>query len=226
MLLPLKAICPSRKARRDGTCIVFIQYCKTGAEKTILNTGIAIPHRFWHKKLRRILDSLPTEYGNPEVLNEEIYRLYGIAEKIITFALKEKIADPVAFVKKHFRIDFDIKLLETQKIIFTDQINLDFFYQVDDYIRYKQKQVSPKMINVYLNLRNTLKSFESFTGKPITFQAIDYNFYEEFVDYMLHEHTHRRRKEAIKGFKLSIAGRNIKQLRIFLRNRMRKKIIL
>lgn len=142
---------------------------------------------------------MPTEYGSPEALNEEIRRLYGIAEKIITFALKEKIADPVAFVKNHFHPDFDIKSLETQKTVFTEQVNLDFFHQIDDYIRYKQKQVSPKMINVYINLRNTLKSFESFIRKPITFQAIDYNFYEEFVDYMLHEHIHRRRKDAIKG---------------------------
>ena len=45
------------------------------------------------------------------------------------------------------------------------------------------------------------------------------------MDYMLYEHIHRRRKEEVKGFKLSTAGRNIKQLRIFLINRMRKKII-
>lgn len=42
---------------------------------------------------------------------------------------------------------------------------------------------------------------------------------------MMYEHIQRRRKEIIKGFKISSVGKTIKQLRVFLRNRMRKKII-
>lgn len=37
-------------------------------------------------------------------------------------------------------------------------------------------------------MRDTLKFFEKFRKKPISFDAIDYNFYEEFVEYMLFEH--------------------------------------
>ncbi|MEO5564004.1 MAG: site-specific integrase, partial [Chitinophagaceae bacterium] len=38
-------------------------------------------------------------------------------------------------------------------------------------------------------------------------------------------HVLRRRKEFTKGFRISTVGKTIKQLRIFLRNRMRRKII-
>jgi integrase len=74
-------------------------------------------------------------------------------------------------------------------------------------------------------MKDTLTAFEAFRGKPITFESFDFNFYEEFVEYMMYEHIQRRRKEVIKGFRISTIGKTIKQLRIFLRNRMRKKII-
>ncbi len=81
------------------------------------------------------------------------------------------------------------------------------------------------MIRVFENLRDTLKAFEAFRRKPITFDDFDFNFYEEFVEYMMYDHIQRRRKVVVKGFKVSTIGKTIKQLRIFLRNRMRKKII-
>ena len=63
MLLPLKPICPASKVRRDCTSIIFLQYCKSENEKTLLNTEIAIPPKYWNKKLSRVIDDLPVEYG-------------------------------------------------------------------------------------------------------------------------------------------------------------------
>jgi DNA-binding FadR family transcriptional regulator len=65
------------------------------------------------------------------------------------------------------------------------------------------------MINVYKNMRDTLKAFELSRGKAITFERIDYNFYEDLMDYLQNEHIHRRRKEIIKGFKTSSCGKTI-----------------
>lgn len=225
MLLPLKPICPASKVRRCGTNLIFLQYCKNESDKTLLNTEIAIPPKFWHRKLQRIQTNLPPEYGDAKSLNEEVYRMFGAAEKIIEFAISNKLPDPVAFVKKTFNPAFDISDLQSLKPKDSIVVNMDFFSQMDDYIKSKTRQVSPKMINVFNNMRDTLKYFEKFRKKPISFDNIDYNFYEEFVEYMLYDHIHRRRKEVVKGFKLSTTGRNIKQLRIFLKNRMRKKII-
>jgi len=74
-------------------------------------------------------------------------------------------------------------------------------------------------------MQDTLKAFEEFRKKPITFDSFDINFYEEFVEYMTYEHIHRRRKNLVKGFRISTIGKTIKQLRIFLNNRIRRKII-
>ena len=75
-------------------------------------------------------------------------------------------------------------------------------------------------------MRNTLLAYQQYSKKQITFESFDFNFYEDFVGYMMYDHIHRRRKTIIRGFRISTIGRTIKQLRIFLRNRMRKKIIV
>jgi hypothetical protein len=59
MLLPIKAICESGKVRKDGTYIVFIQYCFGSDKRTLLNTGISVPSKFWNKKSCGISESLP-----------------------------------------------------------------------------------------------------------------------------------------------------------------------
>jgi len=228
MLFPIRPICNPQKIRRDGTSLIQIQYCFSAEKKTLLNTGIAIPPNCWSKKSLSISDKLPVDYGLAAEQNAALKRMLRITEDIVEHALKNKICDPVAFAKETFRPDFDVSTLEKQTdkpSVKQPEINLNLFFQLDNYIQSKRKQVSPKMIAVYRNLKDTLQAFETFRGKPITFESFDFNFYEEFVDYMMYEHIQRRRKEIIKGFRISTVGKTIKQLRIFLRNRMRKKII-
>jgi site-specific recombinase XerD len=226
MLLPIKPICKKALIRRDGTSIVFIQYCHSLEKRTLLNSGIAIPPNFWNLKRLRINADLPECYGNADNLNEQLQDSIRIAEDILNYALKKKIADPLTFLKNTFCPGFDLASLEEKaKEVEKPKVNLDLYFQINDYIESKRKQVTPKMLNVYRNMRDTLKAFEIFRKSPIGFDSFDFNFYEEFVEYMTYEHVQRRRKTLIKGFKTSTTGKTIKQLRIFLRNRMRKKII-
>jgi site-specific recombinase XerD len=228
MLLPIRPICNRKKIRRDGTSLIQIQYCYSAEKKTLLNTGISIPPIFWVRKSLSISDKLPLSFGSAQVLNAELKRKLRITEDIVEYAIQNNIIDPVAFVKETFTPDVDISTLgqkAAQQDVEKPTVNLDLFYQIDDYIQSKKKQVSPRMLHVYKNMRDTLKTFEIFRKKRITFDSFDFNFYEEFVDYMTYEHVQRQRKTLIKGFKTSTTGKTIKQLRIFLRNRMRKKII-
>lgn len=205
MLLPIRPICNRKKIRKDGTSLIQIQYCFSAERKTLVNTGIAIPPNFWTKKSLCISDKLPSSFGQVNALNIELKRLVRVAQDILAYALNNGVPDPVSFLKKTFKTDFDLSNLgkeanETEP----SKVNLDVFFQIDDYIKSKRKQVTPKMINVYNNMRNTLKAFEKFRKKPITFETFDFNFYEEFVEYMMYEHGLRRRKELIKGLKLAL----------------------
>ena len=226
MSLPIKPVCKKALVRKDGTSIIFIQYCHSLEKRTLLNSGIAIPPSYWNLKQLRINADLPLSYGNAGQLNEQLQNAIRVAEDILTFAARKKTPDLLSFLKKTFRPDFDLSGLEEKgQEAQRSTVNLDVYFQIEEYILSKRKQVTPKAISLYQNLRDTLKAFEGYRGKPITFESFDISFYEAFVEYMMYEHVLRRRKKISKGFRMGTIGRTIKQLRVFLRNRMRRKII-
>jgi Arm DNA-binding domain len=150
MLLPIKPICPFEKTRQNGTSIIFLQYCQNSDRKTLLNTEIAIPPKFWNRKINRVMDDLPAEYGTAKSISLEIHRLFRMAEDIKKFAIRLGNLDPVNFVKQTFSPDFDNNLLgirkprievkiEPKKI---EKVNIDFFFQFDQYLKSKESMVS------------------------------------------------------------------------------------
>jgi len=233
MLLPIKLICPKGKMRKDSTCIVFIQYC--GAKTVLLNTEIAIPPKYWSRKFHRITPDLPATYGTADTLNGQLAALLRKANDIITHAVKKKVPDIPTFVKKTFHPTFDTGTLEEkaqQAAALDPKTNLDLIFQIEDYIKCKRGKVSPGMLNVYKNMKDHMSAFQEHRGAAITFDSFDFNLYESLVSYLTYDYVQRRRselidgkKESIKGLKTSTVGKTIKQLRIFLRDRMRRKII-
>jgi hypothetical protein len=219
--------------RQNGTSIIFLQYCQGPDRKTLLNTEIAIPPKFWNKKLNRVTDDLPTEYGTAKSVNLEIHRLFRMAEDIIKFAIRLENLDPVNFVRQTFSPDFDISRLglekpridvklKSEKI---DKVNLDFFFQFDQYLKSKESTVSRGTMDVLKNMKVILEKFQVHRKKKIRFDQIDLSFYEEYVHYLTYDHIQFRKIEPIRGLKVNSIGKNIKQLLIFLKNRQAKKII-
>ena len=58
-MVPLKFRCDNRKTRRDGTSLIYLQYCFSSDKRTLLNTGIGIPFKFWNPKKQAIQKDLP-----------------------------------------------------------------------------------------------------------------------------------------------------------------------
>lgn len=115
MLLPLKLICDAKKIRRDGTTLIYIQYCFSTERRTLLNTEIGIPPTFWNKRKLCISKELPPNYGDSPRLNEDLRRMYRIAEDIISYAIANKIEDISNFAKKTFHPRFDVHTLESRE---------------------------------------------------------------------------------------------------------------
>jgi integrase len=231
MLLPIKPII-DRRPRRNGTSVISIQYCYSSDKRTLLYTGLAVPPRYWNKKLLRISQDLPAEYGKADQLNLRLQKMVRTAEDIVSFAMQQKVEDPMAFLKMIFQPDFDAATLpERVRQLAEARVdeaiaNLDFFYQLDDYIKTKTRKVSTGMVRSYKVMKHRLLAFQKHRKQKITFESFDYNFYEAFVNYLTYEHRHMGRKIVIRGLKKNSVGTSIKQLRIFLRDRMRRKIIL
>ncbi|RXK85743.1 site-specific integrase [Filimonas effusa] len=59
----------------------------------------------------------------------------------------------------------------------------------------------------------------------LNFDSFDVAFYEDYLHFLTYEYVHMRRKPPVVGLKVNTLAKTIRQLRVFLRNRMRRKII-
>jgi site-specific recombinase XerD len=227
MNLPIKAVCEKRFMRKNGTSLVYIQYCYSADKRTLLNTGIALPPQYWNKKKACISDNLPTQFGIEKTLNDSLKNSMTIVKDLIAYAKRKNVLCVGEFVKVKFRPDLEVNTLNSfdNCEIQLNGFNLDIYHQIDDYSKSKEKKVCKDMPRIYRNMKEHLKAFEEFRKKPITFNCLDLNFYEEFVDFLTYDYIQMRRKVVTVGLKVNTIGKTIKQLRTFLRNRIRKKII-
>lgn len=231
MVLPIKPICRANKIRKDGTSLIFIQYCFSATKRTLLNTEIAIPVEYWNKKQSCISNKLPIAFGGHQQLNEELRRQIRIAEDLATYATKTGMPDKGMFVKNSFspKLDTGTMIGNVQKsveqVLVEKRSKLDIYYQFDEYIKSKERKVGKATLTVYGNVKSHLLAFEAFRKQKITFKSFDFGFYEDFVDYLTFEHVHLRRQTVITGLRLNTIGKTIKHLRGFIKDRVKRKII-
>jgi len=148
MFLPIKVIL-DRRPRKDGSSPISIQYCHCSDKRTVLPTGIAVSSRYWNKRLRRIAKDLPAEFGQVELLNHQLQKTVRFVEDLVPFTLEQKMEDSIAFLKKAGRPNLDaVSLASRAKELAVapaeePTVNLDFFYQLDDYIKTKKGKSAP-----------------------------------------------------------------------------------
>ncbi|MFZ1528354.1 MAG: phage integrase SAM-like domain-containing protein [Ferruginibacter sp.] len=218
---PVKLITKKGAVRKDGTALVFLQYCHNAEQRVLLSTDVAIPPQFWSKKTNRITETLPPQYGNAGELQTDLTSKLRKAEDMITYALKQRDTCPMKFLKDNFHLQDNWKL---EQMSDTEK-SLDVYWNIDDYVKSKISTVKQCTINVINAMKAHLLSFESFRKEPITFDSFDVHFYEAFVKFLTYDIVQLRRKDVIKGLKINSVGKTIKHLKSFLKDRMRKKII-
>ncbi len=144
MFLPIKAIL-DRRTRKDGTAAIYIQYCFSSDRRILLSTDIGVPAAYWNKRLFRISPSLPETFGEADALNARLQKMLRSVEDMISYALEQQMADPIAFLKKAWHPEFKTaELSEKVKEIGAANVpaeNLDFFGQFDAYINAKSRKV-------------------------------------------------------------------------------------
>jgi site-specific recombinase XerD len=231
-MLAVRPICKSGRARKDGTSVIFIQYCLSSQKRILLNSGIAIPSKFWNKRNLKVSGLIDSKYGEPNELNRQIRDMVRNVEELIELANNLKVNNLISFLKDNFEpypdlqaIEREIKFNKKEEENKNPHLNLNLYFQIDDYIASKSGKVTPGMLRIYRNMKEHLQAFEEYRKRIITFDSFDLDFYESFIDYLSFSYIQRRRKEVIYGLKINTIGKTVKQLRIFLRNRMKKKII-
>ena len=225
MLLPLKAII-SKHPRRDGKSVIYFQYCYSATNRVLLNSEIAIPISFWSAKRQSISKQLPPELGDYEQLNARIERIKKIIEAIIEHGRNRGEPNLGAYVKGIFTPNFKIESLKsTSTIVPLQRKEIDFFAEMERYIISKEKKVRASSKGCFHALKDHLFAFQQFRDKPISFSSLDYNFYTELVEFLTYDYKLKRKKEELFGLKVATIGKTIKQLRMFIKDRVRRKII-
>lgn len=221
MSQPVKLIIKKGAIRKDGTTIIFLQYCHNSEERVLLNTEIAIPPQYWNKRLGRINENLPAEFGDVDSLKNILTQKLRKAEDMVSYAVKQRNTCPKKFLKDNFHLDgkWELKQMSHEKK------SLDVFWNIADYANAKKGSVKKCTINVINAMKAHLKLFEIHRKEPITFDSFDVQFYEDFVYYLTYEIPQVRRKILIQGLKTNTVGKTIKHLKSFLKDRMAKKII-
>lgn len=186
MLFPIKAICNTQKKRKDGTSLIYFQYCYTQDRKTLLNSSIAIPPKFWNRKRCCIQSTLPIEYGNYEQLNKDLVRIKRSIEDLIAHGKRIQVDDIGLYVKQTFKPDLDFSTIDnsTAATHYTPKRQPDFFTELDDYIKSKRRKVSSGAVNTYNSMKAHLFTFQTHRKQKIIFNSFDYTFYEDFVDFL------------------------------------------
>jgi integrase len=217
---PIKLIVKKGKLRSDGTRLVSVQYCHSIKRRVVLGTGIAIPPKYWNKKSSRISKDLPAVYGNVEKLESTLTEKLRKAEDMVREAQKRKIC-PLNFLKLNFPLAHQWKIEQLKE----NKNDLDVFHNIDLYIEERRSEVKQCTIKVIGVMKRHLKKFEEYRNNPITFDSFDFEFYTDFMKYLTYEYLQMRKNQVIKGLRVNALGKTIKWLKIFLKNRMTKKII-
>lgn len=217
----VKLIIRKGKCSKDGKHTVFLQYCYTSVKRVLISTGVSIPEAYWDKRSSSILSSLPTEYGYIESLQKTLEHHRSKAEKIIRYATKRNLSCPMQFLKRNFRLPdcWDIEQMAG------DNNELSISTQIDRYIENKKYMVHPATVVVIRTMKKHLLSFQNYIGYKITFDSFNPVFYEQFVRYLTFDIPVMRRAIVVKGLKVNTVGKTIKQLKSFIKDRIRKKII-
>lgn len=220
MFLPLKVIV-SKKPRKNGTNVIYIQYCYSPTNRVLLRTGIAVPHEYWNQKRQVVSKNLPEEFGNYELLNTELSRMHKAIETIIVHGESIKHSNLGQYVKGIFTPEFHPNSLAEKGTHM--MLELSFFAQIDDYIASQRKRV--RSVAVIKCMRDRLMEYQYHLRKKITFSMLDYNFYTGLVEFLTYDYIQRRRKVIEYGLKVSTIGKTIKTLRVFIKDRVRRKLI-
>lgn len=139
---------------------------------------------------------------------------------------------PPDFFKSYYNPNQTIKsilnksvALNNQKFLQDIHLNKNIYFQIDSYIKIKTKKVFMDMPLIYRNMKDHLLSFKKFRNKPITFESLNFSFYEKFVDFLTYDYVFSRRKDNPVGLKTNTVGKTINLFKTFLKDRIKKGLI-
>lgn len=177
-----------KKADKKGQCPIYLTYQKNG-QKFRYFTKVKIPSISWHNQRVK-----PNYTGFAEV-NGILDDITNILKEIERESIFNKKDYNLETIKRKFQLKFG-SLNNTS----------DFFNVFDKFIEDNKATKALWTIKGYKGTKQKLLKFSAAKNYPVTFESVDFNFYEAFVNYMLKD---------LKNLNNTVGG-YIKNLKVFL----------
>ena len=195
--------------KKNGKCNITIPHYQDRHKVRFLRTGVEISPKDW-SFIKKQPKPSKLSAGERRMLDDKINR-YSL---LLKYLEKNNINPSIKVVADLYYGKEDFKDSKTK---------LSFFEHIDDYINLKTGTVVSDVIKDYNALKRHLFEFQEHRQIPITFKSLDYNFYTEFIDYLA---IHPQRKvKGPKGLTNNTIGKQIKNLKAFINDRVRRKLI-
>ena len=179
-----------KAADKKGECPVYLTYQKNG-QKFRYFTKVKVTVNSWNKQRVK-----PNYIGYSEI-NSILDDIENTLKEIEREAIFNKKEYSLETVKRKFFLKFGT---------LTNSNSNDFFNIFDKFISDSRITKTNWTVKGYLSTKSKLEIFSKAKNYPISFESIDFNFYEAFVNYMLKD----------LGNLNNTVGSYIKNLKVFL----------
>ncbi|MDY0281892.1 MAG: tyrosine-type recombinase/integrase [Salinivirgaceae bacterium] len=194
---------------KNGIIPIYIRYDYNRVKRTLIPINLSCAVEHWDFKKKWIKKSCP-EF---ETIEKKLVSMQTHIGNIITWANKNDIDPTIEHI--HLELAKDKQYDSLTK-------RIDIFSQLDKYIEDKKTKVVGDVIKDYNSLKKHLLGFREYSSQAITFQNINVVFYNEFLDYLSYTVI---QKDGSIGLKNNTVGKQIKNLKAFVRDRISKNII-
>lgn len=204
--------------KKSGFTPVYIQYIFKSDEKVLINTGHEVSPEHWNAATQSIKEKAGDIYEkNFSVINAELSSLMNEFKGFLSATISRKITPTIKYINDHFQ-QYLINKNQSAKPV-PDKL-ITVYDHILDYINTKEDNVAKDTVKDYHALIKHLEAFQKYRGEIITFASFNYNFYDEFVEFLFYE---TEKPNGDKGMLANSVGKQIKNLKAFLRDRIRKR---
>lgn len=202
----IKLVLKTGNLRKDGKAPVYVEYLFDRKTRTMFNTGKNLKPEDWNKEKSEVKRS----HSDSDELNQFFNGLRRKVETIADEAVLRGEIPTIDLVKSRYEKDSGKSA----------QINLNTL--IDEWIATRVGAVSVDVIKDYKSLRKHLNGYMDNRRRKLSLLDINDRFYEDFFKYLENDVIHSIGK---RGLMKASVGKQIKNLKVFLRYCMRQEYI-
>jgi integrase len=210
------------KSLKDGTAPLDLIYQVAGQRK-YFRTDIKLRPQLWDGNNQKVvyLDKKQAKKVLPDVDYDLLPCLKDVEEYN---SILNNLSHSIEAIEKRFKLDriaFSSQMVidklkeETKTLTKKEQASNILFDFMQKYIDEHTNIRSRTSLSVYKSVKNYLEAYSKSTGNKVTFETIDYKFFQSFQNYLLQDKIDKNGK-VVKGLNNTTTAKQLSTIKTFL----------